>query len=1041
MRAEPEPRRHGRLGRSAPLIALAMLGTPRFADRPAEAVQAPSAVEAVPESLNFANGLFRARRFDLAAEEYRRFLAADPSDRWRSEALYGLANAHHFLQEYPESRHAFEDFLRVAPPEHPSVPTARFRVGELSYVTGDLEGAAEALESYTSQYPGHRFEDLAWPYLGDVRYRQGDFPEARLAYERALSAFPEGPLADRARLYLGMTLAKLGDPQGALERFHALIERPDAPQRDQAFEQIGRLELQAGRFEDAIAAFDALEREVPSSALLPRSRLGKAEALIALGRPDRADETLEPLRDDANPEIAARAAYLLGLSAAAKGNDEEAIAILDDAIERDPKTSTAPALLFRSAEAAERLGDTADALQRFERLADDNPEDPWALDALLRAASLAIDDGQLDRGAALARRVSEDVNAGPRAPRAALIEARAARELGETERAITLLEGLIDDPRADPETSTAARYDLGLAYKAAGQSDESLRQFEAMAETPDDPLAADALVLVGQGHYDAGHYEEAVEALSRYLDARPDGDAADHALARIALSNAKLDRDPEASSALSGLVERFPESPLIGPTRLGLAEDALNDGRWNEAAALFRDAIASADPDPEGLSRARSGLGWAHLRLGEHLEATEAFGALVEQSPDDPLAAEASYLAGRSLRELGKSEDALAAFDWVGSHHPESDQAPLAALERARLLVELGRAGEAAPLYRDLIDREAGPEIGAAPDDLLAELGWALIDSGDIDGADAAFGRLIEQYPDSTQSADARVNLAESAFERGAFDEVLRWLGPLLAEDAEVAPRLLPAVLFRAGRARAELEDWDEANALFERLVAEFPDVEYAREAAFWASEVALRRGDPADAEVGFATLIDSGTDDEVWRSTARLRRVQALVQLGRWSEVLEAADGLKGDAPDFPQMAELDYARGRALQSQAPPRFEEARIAYQDVIDARRGGELAAMAQFMRGETFFHQKEYDEALREFLKVDVLPSYNDAPKWQANALLEAGKVYEQLDRWADAADIYEKLRSDFPDQPAALEADRRLSTARRRASDGPGRRG
>ena len=69
-----------------------------------------------------------------------------------------------------------------------------------------------------------------------------------------------------------------------------------------------------------------------------------------------------------------------------------------------------------------------------------------------------------------------------------------------------------------------------------------------------------------------------------------------------------------------------------------------------------------------------------------------------------------------------------------------------------------------------------------------------------------------------------------------------------------------------------------------------------------------------------------------------------------------------------------MEYARGRALQGLA--RFDEARAAYQAVIDARKGGDLAARAQLMRGETFFHQKAYHEALREFLKVDIL---YDAP--------------------------------------------------------------
>jgi cellulose synthase operon protein C len=88
-----------------------------------------------------------------------------------------------------------------------------------------------------------------------------------------------------------------------------------------------------------------------------------------------------------------------------------------------------------------------------------------------------------------------------------------------------------------------------------------------------------------------------------------------------------------------------------------------------------------------------------------------------------------------------------------------------------------------------------------------------------------------------------------------------------------------------------------------------------------------------------------------------------------------------------------------------------------------------------MRGETFFHQKAYHEALREFLKVDIL---YDAPRWQAAALLEAGKVHEQLDQWADAAATYQKLLSKFPGDSHAAEATTRLDAARQRAGGAAG---
>jgi TolA-binding protein len=91
-----------------------------------------------------------------------------------------------------------------------------------------------------------------------------------------------------------------------------------------------------------------------------------------------------------------------------------------------------------------------------------------------------------------------------------------------------------------------------------------------------------------------------------------------------------------------------------------------------------------------------------------------------------------------------------------------------------------------------------------------------------------------------------------------------------------------------------------------------------------------------------------------------------------------------------------------------------------------------------MRGEAYFHQEKLHEALRDFVKVDIL---YDAPRWQSAALLEAGKVYERLDQWADAAETYERLLTRYPDEAPAAEAKKRQATASRRAAiNGPAKK-
>ena len=109
------------------------------------------------------------------------------------------------------------------------------------------------------------------------------------------------------------------------------------------------------------------------------------------------------------------------------------------------------------------------------------------------------------------------------------------------------------------------------------------------------------------------------------------------------------------------------------------------------------------------------------------------------------------------------------------------------------------------------------------------------------------------------------------------------------------------------------------------------------------------------------------------------------------------------------------------------------AREAYTKVLRSPQGGktETAAMAQWMIGETFFHQENYESAIAAYLRVEILYAY---PKWQAGALLQAGKCQETLGRWKDAVDTHARLIQTYPDTEFTDEAKRRLSVAQQRSS-------
>ena len=485
--------------RKAVLLTLGVVATSCPHPTPAQDSAARDAsARRVPEGLNFANGLFRERRYELAAEEYERFLEGSKPGPEAVEARFGLANARLYQGKYDQARRQFEAFLRDAP-DHPNARTAWYRVGETAYMLGDLPAARRAFETFTAGPAGHRHLETAWPYLGDVCFRQKDLPAARRAYERALAANPDGRLADRARFGLGQTLALQGESDEARTVLRGLAERGDREWADRAWLQIGLVESSAGRFGDAVAAFEAVERVAPKSPLIAEERLDRAEALARLDRRDEAEALLRALSADAPQNLAAQAAFALGTSQLERDRADEAQATLDGALDRFSRTATAPALLFRSAEAALKRGRPDDARARFLKAAEANPKDPWADRALLRAARLALDACDHAEVRTLASSFAGRFPDSPLKADARLVEARAAMAEGRPREAIATLSASLAEDKPSPESAQALTYYLGQAYRDAGQSARADEILDALSRTAAAPVAADAQFLVGRG--------------------------------------------------------------------------------------------------------------------------------------------------------------------------------------------------------------------------------------------------------------------------------------------------------------------------------------------------------------------------------------------------------------------------------------------------------------------------------------------------------------------------------------------------------------
>jgi len=1032
----------------------------------------------------------RQRKYDLAAEEFERFLKSEATGSELQDARFGLANARLYQGRYQDAVRAFEIFLKGGAGDLRTL-TARYRLGELSYLLGDLARARQELEAYTTVAHGHPGLEMAWTYLGDVHSGLNDPARAKAAYEKSISAYPKGRMADRARFGLGRALAELGERDQALRVFEGLAQQGGAEWTDRAWLQIGLIRQSAAEFAKAVEALATLERTAPRSSLRSEARFVRAQCLLRLGRAGDAESLLRPLAADPEQSFGPRAALELATFDLDRNRADAALATLDEALSRFPKAPEVPALMFRSAEAYQKLNRRAEAQARFLKLAESDPKDPWADDALKRAAQLALEQEDAATVRRLAGNFSARYPASALAPEVRLMEARAASLQGNPRDAVAILEPMLAPPKgkAQPNTATlppglsqAVRYELAIAYRALGRSDDAEATLSKLVTEVSSAYTADAQFMLGQAHVERGHYAAAIPPLEKYLSANPRGDVAEFALAHLVVTRIGTDGLDDAGKALAVLAEQFPQSKLLAPARIRLAEAALRAHQPQRAIEQFRLVVdqepakgtlaretIGAESPATGLPlkiRALAGLGQALSDLGKPVDAATAFARILELAPSDPVAAKIALERGRSLESGRQSDAALDAYSQVIQRFGDSEQALLARLARARLLAKLGRNKEAGAEFNQFFASPKAPAVlatgGLPKDAALAEWGWALLDAQQPEEADRVFSKLLQDHPQSTYAADARFNLAESANEAHNYEKVVQLLSPLVgsrpadaqnraqadegkndakrkgtrepAQD-ESLRRLMPAVLYRLGRTQIELRDWAPALATLDRLLTEFPQNPYRREATFLRSVTALNQENFSEALAGFSALLAepaSPSDPKGFIPSIRLKQIECWVGLNRWKDVLAGAQALKREVPAGDSAsAELDYAQGRA--SLGLGQLQSARTAFQAVISARKGSddELAARAQLMCGESYFHQDKFHEALREFLKVDIL---YQAPRWQAAALLEAGKVYERLDQWADAAETYQRLLSRFPSDRSATEAKNRMREAGPRAA-------
>lgn len=861
------------------------------------------------------------------------------------------------------------------------------------YARQEWQAAADEFQALLTQFPTHERVDSARYFRAESLVQLGKYAEAKTGFAEFLAKHGGHRLARQALFRAGEAAFLSGAADEARRELSLFTKRyPQDSLNAYALGYLGEAYLAAGQYADAHTVFQECLRRFADGPLAGDCRFGLARVHEQRKEFDPAEKLYAQLAADKQSPYADDAQLQRGLMAHHRERHTDAIAAFVALVADFPDSDLCPHARYWLGMCQSAREDWKDAAQTLVQLSQDAPDHALS-PAIEFAAGVAV------------------------------------RKSGQASDALAHFDRVLSQwPKSEwADDCLQAKIQVALEAKLDLPLDELATDFDK--RFPDSKLRPAVRLALGRWQLAREEFAAAVEPLRDYLKSEPDSADSARCRAQLVAAQAGVKQFDDAEATLKELSRRSPKNMLIPPATLHLADSAQAAGEHELAIRLY-EPLANEGNSPDVRAKALAGLARAQARSEGGAKSAETLERIVEEHPESAEAPAAALLRARELDKLDQTTEALAAYQLLLEKYPASRQVPQALFGAARLLERLDQKSAAAEKLERLVkDHSDVPYIDA----VLYQQAWLLADLDRDAEADVAFSRISKRHRDSRYWADATFRVAERAAQAKDYDQAGKLVAELLRSNCE--GETLAHALFLQGQIAVAEQRWKDAPLPLLRIVDELPESEVALAAEYWVAECHYRLGEIDRADEEFARLAKKAEGQhEPWLAMIPLRQAQILGSRKEWTGAYELASGIAERFPNFRQQYEVDYLLGRCLGSRAE--FDAARAAYERVIRSPEGGrtETAAMAQWMIGESYFHQKNYDQAVKAYQRVERLFAF---PRWQAGAVLQAGKCHEAKGDWKQAVQLYAQLLKDFPDTTFTEEASRRLRAAQDRATEPP----
>ncbi|MEW4452650.1 tetratricopeptide repeat protein [Bremerella sp. JC817] len=976
------------------------------------------------------------KKFSDATANFETVLKKYPQADFREEAMLNLASANYAWAQngnpakYKDAAERFTALLKEFPKTE-FADQAQYFLGESLYLSGQKEPSIAAYEALVKAYPQSPLAPDALYAKGVTQEELQKYPDAQKTFDQFLTSYGNNPLATEVTMRKGETLLQQNQYEAAEKLFEAASKKQGFELADHAMYRLAFCALQRDELLKAGNAYAQIPLTFPKSAYAPESTMLAGRCFYRAGRLDDAARWLAAAgRQGGKYEV--EAAHWLTRVYLQQGKPAEAENLAKALLPKAKDSEFQVDLKMDLADAIyEQPNRRQESIALYESIAKDHPQAVEAPQALYNAAFAALETRDFAKASALSDQFAKNYPQDESRLDAMYVGAEAKLQTDKLAEAEQALKILLKDGKGRPE---AARWQMRLAltqYLQNKYADVETTVAAIQLTLKDPELLAQANYLVGASAFQQEQFEKAKATLEASVKASSKWAQADEARLMLARTLFALGQTESAIGQAQSVITSYPSSQILDQVNFRLGEFLFAAERYPDAAAAYAEVLAKS-PQSALVPHALYGQAWAFLKQPSPAKADQAFSALITSHPKHELIVDAYTGRAIARRTEGKLKEAIDDLNTVIAKSTDPGQRQEAEYLKGVSLVDSKNPAEAEKVFTTL--HQQNPNF-ASDDKVLYELAWAQRAQNKGDAAVATFQQLAKAHPESPLAPEAMYHVGEAFYGKEDYAEAETWYtrSANQAQSAEIGEKAIYKQawsLYQQGKTQQALDG-------FGQQMMKYPNGPLASDAIFMQGECFFK-------DKAFDTALDSYgrvdpkrlSSDEM-RSLLFLHAGQSASQQKLWAESRKWFSQLVDQLPDSPLLGETYYELGWAAYNER--KTLEAIADFEKAAEQSRG--LAgARARFMLGEIYFEQKKYEDALGQFKRVVFgfggEQSLDSVKPWQAKCAYEVGRCNEVQIREAAAAKkaefieeakkFYTMVVERYPQAPEAKLAQARL---------------